>query len=39
VQYNTFSPEDFGIGKSFALKLAGGGEKSVPKGLDALARK
>jgi len=39
VQYNTFSPEDFDIGKSFTLKLAGGGEKGVPKGVDALARK
>jgi hypothetical protein len=38
VQYNTFSPEDCDIGKSFTLKLAGG-EKGVPKGVDALARK
>jgi hypothetical protein len=38
-QYNTFSPEDFDIGKSFTLKLAGGGEKGVPKRVDALARK
>jgi hypothetical protein len=29
VQYNTFSPEDFDIGKLFTLKLAGGGEKGV----------
>jgi hypothetical protein len=27
-------PEDFDIGKSFTLKLAGGGEKGVPKGIE-----
>jgi hypothetical protein len=39
VDLYTFSPEDFDIGKSFTLKLAGGGEKGVSKGMDALAQK